>query len=399
MHQASWRIEYDTAQLVPGWRELVGGPFRLRGLPVAKLEVEKHPLGGLRLRLLHECREPCPWTSDVFENAAFDATQALRRAWDARDVAPGAADFVVFYSWQSTSAKTNRNLIEAALKRAISQLKKDDAITVEPVIDRDTAGVAGSPDIAATIFGKIETASVFVADVSLVLRDVEAGRSSPNPNVLLEVGYAAHALGWDRILLVANTHFGEVEQLPFDLRPRRVAKYEMGPDDQPANARNNLSAQLEDRLRHAITLGERRAGEPSLRDKIRRLVAEVSKANSASYAPTMLASTLRYPGVSREEYARRLAVTLPHLQGLGSMQIPDPATKQTGLCKGETVHVTGVDDDTLSLEIPPHRLQVRVPLDQVTSVWRHNHWQMGMRLAVAIVVPEGSNRPLTLEAE
>lgn len=306
MHQATWRIEYDTAQLVPNWRAIAEGPFRVRGLAVSEFEVDKHPLGGLRVRLHHECRDPCPWTRDVFEHASFDATQALGRAWDTREAAPAPDDFVVFYSWQSTSSKTNRNLIEAALKRAISQLKKDDTITVEPVIDRDTAGVAGSPDIAATIFGKIERAWVFVADVSLVLRDVEAGRFSPNPNVLLELGYAAHALGWDRIVLVANTHFGDVEQLPFDLRPRRVAKYEMGPDDPPANARNNLSAQLEDRLRHAILLGERKAGEPPLRDKLRRLLAQVSKANNSSFAPTMLASTLRYPGVSREEYARRL---------------------------------------------------------------------------------------------
>jgi hypothetical protein len=55
---------------------------------------------------------------------------------------------------------------------------------VEPVIDRDTAGVPGSPDIAHTIFDKIDAAAVFVCDVSIVNADT-AGRPTPNPNVLL----------------------------------------------------------------------------------------------------------------------------------------------------------------------------------------------------------------------
>ena len=35
-----------------------------------------------------------------------------------------------------------------------SEIREDDAIEVEPVVDRDTAGVPGSPDIALTIFGR-----------------------------------------------------------------------------------------------------------------------------------------------------------------------------------------------------------------------------------------------------
>lgn len=263
---------------------MVEKEFRRRELPFDNVIVSSHPR-GIRVKVSHECNDPCPWTKSVLEHAAFDAAETLRRAWDARSTVP-ATNFVVFYSWQATSPrKANRYLIEEALKKAVSALHKDDSITVEPVIDRDTSGVAGAPDIATTIFQKIEKAAVFVADVSLVLHDQNLDKSSPNPNVLIELGYAVHALRWDRILLVMNTHFGEVEYLPFDLRPKRVTKYEMGPEDRPANARNNLATQLEVALRTAYSLGHRAPSEPTREEKIRGDLADVSKANNSSYAP------------------------------------------------------------------------------------------------------------------
>lgn len=107
----------------------------------------------------------------------------------------------VFYSWQSDSPNgTNRTLIENALKDAAKEIAGDESINIEPVIDRDVQGTAGAVDIAATIFAKIAKADVFVADVSLVLNGKK--RSSPNPNVLIELGYALRALGHERIVLV-----------------------------------------------------------------------------------------------------------------------------------------------------------------------------------------------------
>src|SRR5690349_4930320 len=129
---------------------------------------------------------------------------------------------VVFYSWQSDLPNaTNRGFVEKALEDATKAIRGDQSISIEPVIDRDTEGVAGAPDIASTIFAKIATAAVFVADVSIVMQSAK-GRSSPNPNVLVELGFAFRALSYERVLLVFNTAFGQVEQLPFDLRMRRV---------------------------------------------------------------------------------------------------------------------------------------------------------------------------------
>lgn len=109
----------------------------------------------------------------------------------------------VFYSWQSDSpGNTNRNFILQALEIAIADIHKDPTTDVDPVIDRDTLGLAGSPDFSHSIFEKIDAASVFVCDVSII--DLSTARSTPSPNVLVELGYAIKALGWNRIIIVMN---------------------------------------------------------------------------------------------------------------------------------------------------------------------------------------------------
>ena len=43
--------------------------------------------------------------------------------------------------------------------------------------------------------------------------------------MLIELGYAIKALGPHRIVMVMNTAFGAIEQLPFDLRLKRILTY------------------------------------------------------------------------------------------------------------------------------------------------------------------------------
>ena len=121
---------------------------------------------------------------------------------------------IVFYSWQSDLPNsTNRGFIQRALESAAAVIAGDDTVALEPVVDRDTEGVAGSPDIAATIFAKIAAADVVVVDVS-VINKASGGRPTPNPNVLIELGYALRALGYERIILVFNRAYGAIEDLP-----------------------------------------------------------------------------------------------------------------------------------------------------------------------------------------
>ena len=63
------------------------------------------------------------------------------------------ATHTIFYSWQSDLPNaTNRGFIEDCLSRAIKDVKADEELELDPCLDRDTAGVPGSPDIANTIF-------------------------------------------------------------------------------------------------------------------------------------------------------------------------------------------------------------------------------------------------------
>jgi hypothetical protein len=168
---------------------------------------------------------------------------------------------VIFYSWQSDLPNsTNRGLIQSALENAAASISGDNNVSVEPVVDRDTQGVAGSPDIAATIFAKITAADVFVADVSIISHP-ENGRPTPNPNVLIELGYALRGLGHERMILVFNEAFGKINGLPFDLRVRRLMTYNMPEaETDRASGRKKLESQFKEAilaaLNHAPTAEE-----------------------------------------------------------------------------------------------------------------------------------------------
>jgi hypothetical protein len=87
-------------------------------------------------------------------------------------------------------------------------------------LDHDTAGIPGTPDIANTIFSKIRETGVFVADVTLSFQ-ADTGKKSPNPNVLIELGYAFSAINDSNVISVMNTAFGQPSDLPFDLSHKR----------------------------------------------------------------------------------------------------------------------------------------------------------------------------------
>ncbi len=165
----------------------------------------------------------------------------------------------IFYSWQSDLPNpTNRGFIQTALEKAIKSIRNDESIQVEPAIDRDTQGVPGSPDIANTIFDKIDQAAVFVCDVSivgdiLIKNQDKEPRPTPNPNVLIELGYAFKSLGPERVIMVMNTEFGEPEKLPFDLRMKRVLTYKVTKElENKANERKKIEKIFKDALSSSI---------------------------------------------------------------------------------------------------------------------------------------------------
>lgn len=172
---------------------------------------------------------------------------------------------VIFYSWQADLPNnTNRGFIQGALEHAANAITAD--LDVQPVIERDTQGVPGSPDIAKTIFRKIGASDVFVADITLI-NPSSSERRTPNPNVLLELGYAMHALGDDRIILVMNTAYGRIEELPFDLKMRRAIPFSViSEETHKSTERRRLAAVLQDAIIAAIASIPAPAPTPSAVD-------------------------------------------------------------------------------------------------------------------------------------
>jgi hypothetical protein len=127
----------------------------------------------------------------------------------------------IFYAWQSDSdEKVNRYFIRDALKAAITSLSRDEKVEEAPRLDHDTKDVPGSPSIVEAILSKITQASVFVADVTLVAKTLD-NTLVPNPNVMLELGYAVAKLTDRQVLTVMNEASGHPTLLPFDLAHRR----------------------------------------------------------------------------------------------------------------------------------------------------------------------------------
>jgi hypothetical protein len=189
----------------------------------------------------------------------------------------------IFWSWQSdTLGKTGRHLVRDALKAAIEELKQPVDLE-EPTtqlnretlhLDHDRQGVSGSPDLARTIFDKIDQAAVFIADVTpvskiagtLVNRKRQPGKRNMNPNVAVELGYAMKAIGDGNILMVLNTFHGDRKYLPFDLAHKAgPIEYHLAPDATAAERKTvlaELAGKFVTMLRDYLPAGQLPEPEP-----------------------------------------------------------------------------------------------------------------------------------------
>ncbi|WP_286754596.1 MULTISPECIES: hypothetical protein [Sphingobacterium] len=126
---------------------------------------------------------------------------------------------ILFYSWQTDNPDTRSFIwkgireIEKAFEKEGKKLK----------VESDMRETSGSQNIPATIFEKIEASDIFLADVNIVAKSLTRENNfSPNPNVMIELGFAAAKLGWDKIIMVMDTEQYKIEDLPFDIRQRSI---------------------------------------------------------------------------------------------------------------------------------------------------------------------------------
>lgn len=165
----------------------------------------------------------------------------------------------VFWSWQNDySPNTCRYLVQKALQKAIEQLGNElEFLAVERgskvELDHDTKNEPGMRDIVEAIIEKIRKCAIFVADLTPIGKSQTTGKALPNPNVLIELGWALHRPGANRIIGILNLAAGfSPDHLPFDLRGRRILTYSLAENAKKGDreiAVSTLAGQLREAIR------------------------------------------------------------------------------------------------------------------------------------------------------
>ena len=133
--------------------------------------------------------------------------------------------FTIFFSWQS-DLKGNKKIIKDSLLAECQKQKEKNGYQLE--IDEATRNLPGSPKIEDAILKKILSADIFVCDITPV---ASCGRKlMPNSNVIFELGFALHALGEKRVILLAKKGDWDVNDMPFDFNHRRIGIFSSAKD-------------------------------------------------------------------------------------------------------------------------------------------------------------------------
>ncbi|KUO52975.1 MAG: hypothetical protein APF76_02780 [Desulfitibacter sp. BRH_c19] len=156
----------------------------------------------------------------------------------------------IFYSWASDlPSNKNRRLINDCIDKAMRNIYSRYKMISEYVIETDSRNELGTPDLAQTIFSKIDVCDIFIADISIINGRGDS-RLTPNPNVLVELGFASKSIGWSNIICIYNSEYAEVEKLPFDIRYRKPICYNTSTDI--ASAKKLLTKLLESSIAEII---------------------------------------------------------------------------------------------------------------------------------------------------
>jgi len=220
------------------------------------------------------------------------------------------------------------NIYRRALKKAIKEVSTDiEVLKAErdgPLeFDKDTQGVPGTPPITDVIFEKISGATVFVPDLTLVGK-TENGRLIPNPNVLIEYGWALCALGHSRMVPIMNTAFGEATaaNLPFNMRHLRNPIIYQLPENADQEEKARVKAELVHQLVSAIGL-ILKVNTPEVRQSTLEHIA----INSTEDPSTFLKKD-EFLGVIGGGHRKELQLVVPDNEHLFLRVIPQKPTQE-----------------------------------------------------------------------
>ncbi len=205
----------------------------------------------------------------------------------------------IFYCFQS-QLPLQRYFILNALEAAKDQLNAEKGRRWRYKIDQSSRAKAGMHMIADTLLQKISDASIFVADVtfcnaatieaqkesqaeatinvaaasavaaaaseaaatsaaaSLEADRLPTSRMMPNPNVLLELGFAMHAVEFSRCIMVRDETVGERKDLPFDIAGSKYVPFLLPNSAEQKQLRSEIDA-LKTVLAVSVTDGAVRA--------------------------------------------------------------------------------------------------------------------------------------------
>jgi hypothetical protein len=155
----------------------------------------------------------------------------------------------IFFSWQSDLPAV-RNKLQKAVQIAVKELGDELEEAERPEFDKDTQGTFASEEIMATIFGKIDRATLFIADATPITKT--DSKLIPNPNVMVEIGYALRAMpAGTKLFAVCDDGSYDVEKMPFDIRTRK--HFVFSSDDTPSAVAVRLKPILAGMLTEAMS--------------------------------------------------------------------------------------------------------------------------------------------------
>ena len=79
----------------------------------------------------------------------------------------------------------------------------------------------------------------------------------PNPNVMLELEYATHVVGWDNVICVLNADYGAPEDMPFDIASRRLTPFSLKDGKSKGEIKRYIKGVIQDTVENILENGKR----------------------------------------------------------------------------------------------------------------------------------------------
>lgn len=149
--------------------------------------------------------------------------------------------FRVFYSWISDrEKKTNRVFISRAIRSALEELNNENSSTKSLNLNKIDSEIIEcgnknkTGDILTFITRELPRCHAHVVDLTFIndskkIKDskgkIKITRTTPNPNNMFELGISFNCLGVNKVIPVFNKVYGNVSDLPFDVRGLNVIEY------------------------------------------------------------------------------------------------------------------------------------------------------------------------------